>query len=588
MASVKLTINGQLITGQSGQSVLQAASAAGIDIPVLCNHPALTPQGSCRMCLVEVEKQRSLQPACTFPISDGMVVQTESEKVIEARKFVLELLFSERQHYCMFCQMSGDGESSDCELQRQAYRYGLTSWEFAPNYGKKWPVDASRKYFIMDHSRCILCRRCIRACDELVANHTLGLRERGSKTMIIADDDTPFGASSCVSCGSCLEVCPTGALIDRRSAYQGHATDVVKTQTTCLQCSVGCGIEGSVRHDTLLRVAGDWNASNGGLLCVTGRFESVEAGPARITIPLVKTNGALRPATRDEALSAAAAGLKGRKVAGAISPRATCEDAAAFRHFVTDVTGGQATSLYGALPASIGKQGTLADLESADVIVVAGGNPLQNQKVLGYAIKRAADRGARLIVVNDAETELDARAKVRLSFAQVGLLAEKLTGFEHPVVVCAAGLNQEVYAALPVSAAFIPLYEGPNAVGVAAAGLTVGPAGESEAMIIFAEDDLVGEGSLPAPALGKRDQFLVVVAAYHSAWTDQADVVLPAQVWTEKQGHVVNLEGRKLPVVPMTTSPESCQPDWRTLVSLSERLGRPMPYAQFEDIPVAR
>ena len=128
------------------------------------------------MCLVEIEKQRSLQPACTFPVTDGMVIQTESEKVQSARKFVLELLFSERIHYCMYCPMSGTDESTDCDLQRLAYRYGLTSWEFAPNYKKRWPVDASRPYFIMDHSRCILCRRCVRACDEIAANHTIGVQ----------------------------------------------------------------------------------------------------------------------------------------------------------------------------------------------------------------------------------------------------------------------------------------------------------------------------------------------------------------------------------------------------------------------------
>ena len=212
MAIVNITINGQKLEAKPGQSVLQASRDAGIDIPVLCDHPALASQGACRLCLVEIERQRTLQPACTYPVTEGMVVQTESEKVVAARKFVLEMLFSERIHYCMYCPVSEGEGKTDCELQAAAYRYGLDSWQYAPNYAKKWPVDASRKYFLMDHSRCILCRRCIRACDEVVANHTLGLRERGARTMVVADGGVPFGASSCVSCGSCCRSAPPALL----------------------------------------------------------------------------------------------------------------------------------------------------------------------------------------------------------------------------------------------------------------------------------------------------------------------------------------------------------------------------------------
>ena len=216
MATVQITINGQEIAAQAGQTILQAAREAGIDIPTLCEHPQLEPIGACRICLVEVEKQRTLQPACTFKISEGMVVHTESEKVVESRKFVLELLFSERNHYCMYCQMSGD-----CELQNLGYRYGLDSWQYPRPY-TPLSVDATRQYFVMDHNRCILCRRCIRACQELVGNYTLGLGGRGANSMIVADMDVPFGNSSCISCGTCLQVCPTGALMDRHSAYRGR------------------------------------------------------------------------------------------------------------------------------------------------------------------------------------------------------------------------------------------------------------------------------------------------------------------------------------------------------------------------------
>ena len=256
---------------------MQAALAAGIDIPRLCHHPAVESIGACRICLVEIEKQRALQPACTFPVAEGMVVKTETPAVVESRKFVLNLLFSERNHFCMFCQMSGN-----CELQDLAYRYKMDHWLYDRGF-PKLPVDSSRTYFVMDHNRCILCRRCIRACGDLVGNHTLGLRQRGAESMMTADMDVPFGESSCVSCGTCLQVCPVGALLDRTSAYGGVEEQVQRVKTTCQSCSTGCAAELIVRDNHVLRVESDWDGEvNHGLLCVMGRFEPLyERAPAR-------------------------------------------------------------------------------------------------------------------------------------------------------------------------------------------------------------------------------------------------------------------------------------------------------------------
>jgi len=170
---VTLTVNGQKIHAAAGQTILQAATTAGIHIPTLCNHPSVSAYGGCRMCVVEIERVRALQPSCTYPIAEGLVVQTETPRVVESRKFVLEMLFSERNHYCMFCPAAGGEHTSDCELQQLAYRYGLTHWQYTPKTDQRWPVDATNGHFVVDSSRCILCRRCIRACGELVACHTL-------------------------------------------------------------------------------------------------------------------------------------------------------------------------------------------------------------------------------------------------------------------------------------------------------------------------------------------------------------------------------------------------------------------------------
>ncbi len=573
MTIVNITINGQKIEAQAGQTVLEAATASGIHIPTLCHHPALAPQGSCRMCLVEIERQRGLQPACTFPITEGMTVHTHSPRVESARRFVLELLFSERIHYCMYCPLSGGDGSTDCELQQLAYDYGLTNWEYAPNTKRRWPVDASRKYFVMDHSRCILCRRCIRACDEIVANHTLGVRERGARTMVIADGDVPFGESSCVSCGTCLQVCPTGALMDRRSSYMGHQVDAESTNTTCLGCPVGCGIVAVSRSNQLLRVEGDWEAANCGLLCVDGRFAVVEPGPQRVKTPLVRRDGELAPASWDEALDTVARRFATAGVVGGLaSPRATNEEMAVFQKFLGQALhSDQVGLLYGTLPPQLGKPADFEALMAADVIVLAGGRPLEEQKVIGYTVRRTAERGAALIIVGDEATELDPYATRRLTLNKIDELRGLVADARHPVVLYGGDLPAPALEALGSLAAarFMPLYTGTNTAGAALAGLNAAQV-QAPALFVLAGDEIPDGRPVP------QAEFTVVQSAYHTAWTEAADVVLPALTWAEKEGHVVNSEGRELPVVPFLRAPEGVQPDAAAIAMLAQRMGHPL------------
>ncbi|MCL4506459.1 MAG: 2Fe-2S iron-sulfur cluster-binding protein, partial [Chloroflexi bacterium] len=324
---VNLKIDGINVAVPEGTTVLRAAQAAGVTIPTLCDHKELTPYGGCRMCLVEVEGARTLQPSCTLPASNGMVVLTNTPKVRDARKFVLTLIFSERNHFCMYCPVSG----GDCELQNSAYNEGMTHWPLQPNW-QPFALDASHPEFVLDNNRCILCRRCIRACGELVGNFTLGVEERGASTLLIADLGVPLGESSCISCGVCLQVCPTGALIERAGVYMGREKDVQRVKSVCAGCSVGCGIEMVVRDNRLLRIEGDWDTSaNDGLLCQVGRFEPLKDERERLTTPLVRKDGALKAATWDEALDTVAAKLKplagqnGAGIAALTSPRLPAE-----------------------------------------------------------------------------------------------------------------------------------------------------------------------------------------------------------------------------------------------------------------------
>lgn len=207
----QVTIDGQTIDVPAGTTVLQAARLAGAEIPTLCDHPALKPYGGCRLCVVEIQGARVLQASCTLPVSPGMVVNTDTPKVRKAREFVLSLIFSERNHFCMYCQKT-DG---DCELQNAAYGEDMTHWPMQPNW-KPYQVDASNPYFVIDHNRCILCTRCVRVCDEIEGAHTWDVMGRGVNAAVITDLNQPWGESeSCTNCGKCVHVCPTGALVEK-------------------------------------------------------------------------------------------------------------------------------------------------------------------------------------------------------------------------------------------------------------------------------------------------------------------------------------------------------------------------------------
>jgi formate dehydrogenase major subunit len=593
-AVVNLTINGRTVQARAGQTVYEAAAAAGIRIPVLCHHPRLKPHGACRICLVEIEKQRGLHPSCTYPVTEGMVVRTDTPAVVASRKASLHLIFSERTHYCMFCPASGSGETTDCELQKLGYEHGLDCWNYAPNYKKQWPVDASRRFFVMDHGRCILCRRCIRACEDIAANHTLGLTHRGAQAMICADDEIPFGESTCVSCGTCLQVCPTGALHDRQSVYLGHESQVTRTAATCVGCAMGCGIHAITRGNQLLRVEGDWEAPNGGLLCAAGRFEVVEPKPARILQPLIKRDGQQIEASWDEALARVAEKFsEAHLVAGLASPRLTSESLAAFECFFHDVLESSEVALLSGEvpPLDLGAMASLRDVAESDCIALIGGNPGEHQKVLRHLILRALDNGARLLIVNDESTGLDPWAELHLDLEDISFHAaspfEKLRTTYHlrvsgvmqlrkaiepaqrPVLLYGSGLSSSVYAALrslPDKARFLPLVKGANAVGAARLGLEPRPV-RGDALYVLLGDDLPDGQALP------QSEFTVVQAACRSAWTDAADVVLPSPTWAEKRGHIINLEGRRLPVVPLLQSPPSVQAHWQTFVKLAEQMG---------------
>jgi formate dehydrogenase alpha subunit len=284
MATVNITVDGKKIQGKTGETILQVARKALIHIPVLCDHPALPPEGACRICLVEIEKQQILQPACTFPATEGLVVHTNSERVRASRKFTLELLISDHPLDCMTCEATGD-----CLLQDLAYEYSAEDDRFEGTK-HQYAINDPNPFIQVDRNKCILCRRCVRACSEINGVEAISVFYRGFNAYIGFGADSHMADSSCEFCGSCVAVCPTAALWPKMSMGKGRPWEVESIQTTCPYCGVGCQVMLKVKEGEIIKVDSAWDGpSNHGWTCVKGRFgwDFVHHSD-RLTLPKVR------------------------------------------------------------------------------------------------------------------------------------------------------------------------------------------------------------------------------------------------------------------------------------------------------------
>lgn len=420
MKEIALTINGKLVKGREGDTVLEVCEANNIYVPTLCHLKGLTDVGACRMCVVDIEKERRPVPACTYPARDGLVVQTHNENLEKYRRLILELMFTERNHLCAQCVASGD-----CELQSLAYEYQMDNVRY-PYSWPALPLDSVNDYLVIDHNRCILCGRCIRTCDEIVGVHTLDFGHRGWKDAVIADLDQPLGASSCISCGACFQVCPTGAIFSKNSAYKGKPEECRKVNSICPICGVGCKIEALVKDNRLVRIDSPDLTGKRGILCSKGRFAPLYNKGERITTALVKNGrGKLEPRPLLEAIDVVArklAQLKtkygGNSIAGIASSQASNDSLKAFKELISGTIGSELIdTLDGDVYRTITRgmnhhkaQGgldietSLEEILKADCIIVVGANPLESHPVVGSYIARAARRNkATLILIHPSQ-----------------------------------------------------------------------------------------------------------------------------------------------------------------------------------------
>jgi formate dehydrogenase major subunit len=482
---ITLTINGTKVKGKEGDTVLEVCRANNIYVPTLCFLEGLSTIGACRLCVVEIEGERRINPSCTYPARDGLVVKTHTPNLEKYRRLILELIFTERNHYCFFCAASGD-----CELQAQAYRYQMDHARY-PYTFPALPTDTLNDFLVIDHNRCILCGRCVRVCAEVVGDHTLDFSRRGWRTLVVADLNQSLGQSSCISCGACQQACPTGAIFSKVSAYRGRTSEGKVTRSACSLCGVGCETDVLVKNNNIVRIDGANLTGLKGQLCLMGRFQQVYSETPRVTTPLIRNKkGNLEPASWEAASKLINDKIKDYKarqgagsIAGLVSSLCPSETLEAFNKFMRNTVGtNNIDTLDGSSYRTIvegisafSKNGKGLEIESpleaildADCVLVVGSNPLESHPVAGcYILRAKSEKKASIIVVDsrsntfgfraDAWLRPNAGSEEALLSALAGLVAKKAAPLTK--VVEATGLDKDTIqkAAAMLSAAKNPV-----------------------------------------------------------------------------------------------------------------------------------
>lgn len=429
--SITLNIDGKEIHSSGGKTIMQAARESELSIPSLCDSPELKGFGSCRMCVVEVEGRRGTAASCTTFAEDGMVVNTRSEQLWKLRRGIVELYVSEHPLDCLTCSANGN-----CQLQDVAAEVGLREVRYnnEPSNTKRG-IDSSNPFFFFDPSKCIVCSRCIRACDDLQVTHALSIDGRGFDSRIIAGADQAFKESDCVSCGACVNECPVGALEEKQLRAAGSPDKVVRT--TCGFCGVGCQFDAGIKGNQLvtMKPAAD-SPVNNGHSCVKGRFASVYVNhKERLTTPLIRESidGEFREASWEEAYAFIVERWKriadesGPDAIGTItSSRSTNELNYLGSKLMRAVVGTNnvdncarvchSATVKGMMKVFGAGAGTnsLGDIDITDLLLASGCNPLHGHPVTGSRIKRARKRGMKLIVADPIETDFAKMADIHL------------------------------------------------------------------------------------------------------------------------------------------------------------------------------
>ena len=622
---VNLTINDKPVVARKGELIIAAADRTDDFIPRFCYHPRMSPVGMCRQCLVEVETPRGpmMVVSCMTPVAEGQVVRTATEGVKKAQEGVLELLLANHPLDCPVCDKGGE-----CPLQDQAFSHGPGESRFVEEKRHYEKPIAISDIVYLDRERCILCDRCTRFADEVAGDALITFTSRGNDTQVLTFPDEPF--SSYFS-GNTVQICPVGALTAKPYRFKARPWDLEQTESTCTSCSVGCRTVVQSSRDELVRYQGvDIDPVNWGWLCDRGRynFESINS-PDRLTTPLVK-NGAEHVATSwSVALENAARMIRlslaqnANSVAILGGARGTNEDAFAWAMLADKLGINQRDAQLGdGLSPEIFNlaQATIDETCAASTIILLSPDLKEELPVLYLRVRDAAQkRKARIVEFSSRDSGLSPYAWRTVGFEpghQAQVVRETLTSAEMKeqlgrgqvvVVVGRPNLAEnevftlqalaEVFGVVP-NAKVLPVLRRGNVRGAVAAGLTpqnnagdaidilnAAAAGKIECLVLLGSDPMsdVADAGLVQRALAQVKNLISIDTMINSS-NRNADIVLPAAAYGEKNGTTTNLEGRVSNVAQKITPRGTSRPDWMIATELSIALGVDIGVSSLEDL----
>jgi NADH-quinone oxidoreductase subunit G len=566
---IKLSIDGREIQAAPGTLVIDAAKAAGIEIPAFCYYEGLTLQAACRMCLVEVEKMPKLMTACTLPVAEGMVVRTETAQVAQARKYTLEFLLTNHPLDCPVCDKGGE-----CELQDMVFRYGAGESRYTEE-----KVHVPEKQYspvvFFDAPRCILCFRCVRICNEGMGVGALGIVNRGVTSEIAPNVGDHL---ECDECGACIDICPVGALTSGAYRYKTRPWEMTHVGTICTHCGDGCKTTLGTRNDRIIRGNNrDRSGINAEFLCVKGRYAfDFYDHPDRLQAPLVRTNGKLEEVSWSQALAAVAERFNQTLAAGGAfgvigSNHTTNEENFYLQKFAREVLRtnhidhhrtGDVVTLLDALSGKTAKLATVADLYSAKAVLVLGADLALEHPLLSFQIRaNYRHHQAHVYVVTPGEVREDKYAFAKVRGRDYESLREKLKVEPELIVLFDDSYKGddirklvEFTESLAIPVKFVCLVDYANSRGAIDMGLTpellpgYHPSGQpgmhAHEMIAADLSALWVVGANPLKGgVARKAGFLVVQDLFLTDTARQADVVLPAACAYEKNGTVTSTTG---------------------------------------------
>jgi NADH-quinone oxidoreductase subunit G len=577
---VKFTVDGHQLQAAPGTLLINAAKEAGIAIPAFCYYDNLSLQAACRMCLVEVEKTPKLQVACTLPVAEGMVVHTDSPQVRNARKLTLEFLLTNHPLDCPVCDKGGE-----CELQDMVFRYGAGTSRFVE---AKVHVDEKQWSPIVfyDAPRCILCYRCVRICGEGLGVGALGVGNRGVASEIVPNRGDHL---ECDECGACIDICPVGALTSGTYRYKTRPWEMEHVGTVCTHCSNGCKTTLGVRNGQIMRANNrDRSGVNGEFLCVKGRYAyDFTEHPDRLTAPLVRTNGELRPVSWAIALATVAKRFteiraRNGKFGVIASNHTTNEENYQLQKFARQVLGtsnidhhrtGDVAALLDALHGRTHALASTSDLDKTKAALVIDADLAQEQPLLAFQLRsnwrlnKASVYAVTPGPVREDNYATTVRAALGSEFEALEGLREKLAAAPELVILFGAAIKGEAVRrlvgfgdSLGIPVKYVALVDYSNSRGASDMGLlpdllpgyrSVADAGLEAGLDydqILSSPDLnalwvVGANPLSRQPLASKDAFVVVQDLFLTESAQRADVVLPTLCAYEKNGTVTNVCG---------------------------------------------